>query len=154
MEEDLQCIARQGKENNPGVLPAVPQQVSVCPKESQDIFQPEGARQGENSPCAQGDDRKEGKETVRLVPLSLAEALSDEGRAAGPENQARRGGNQQQGNHKVDGGESRFAGVIGNEKAIDDAVDRFDDHHGDGRDGELPQTAIGEVLSEGVRHKP
>ena len=99
--------------------------------------------------AADRQDRDEHREdAVRLLRLSLAEGLGDEGAAAGADHEAEGGERHEHGEDEVERGEGVLAHAVGDKEAVHDAVDRGDDHHDDAGHREAQKLLVGKMIGK------
>ena len=94
-----------------------------------------------------------GEDLVCLFLLALAERFGDERAAARANHEAEGGERHDDGEDEVQRGEGILADKVRNEKAVDNAVNRGDDHHENAGRDKAQQLLIGEMIGKGNLHK-
>ena len=104
--------------------------------------------------AADGEHHDEhGEDPVCLVLFALAERFGDERAAARADHKAEGGERHDDGKDEVQRGKRIFADEVRDEKAVDNAVDRRDDHHQNAGRDKAQQLLIGEMIGKGNLHK-
>lgn len=149
MEHALKDKERQGHQEDAAVKHTAVHHAGIGTEEDGDALQKHQAYPAENHTRHKTGHHEHGEDAVGFASVALAKGLGHQSASTRAQYRAYHANQEQERHHQVNGGEGRFAHKVGHEHTVNHAINRGENHHGDGRQREAQQLAVAEMVGEG-----
>ena len=146
LKQKLQSGKGQSQQEDPSIEDRILQHLPLRTQTDRHRPQKGNAQHCQHDTKCCGYVDEKGKVGIGPFGISFAEGSGHNGTAAGAEHEAHGGQKPQKGHDQIDGGEGGLAGEIGYKEPVYHAVYGHENHHADGGQGKLQQTAVSKMV--------